>query len=140
LKDIDFYYLYRYLSYILLFLFCLLLVKLNSIIKIFFFLISSILNINISIYRHLQLSSIASGIFSMIGTYYIIGFAYSLFLLIITLFVLAHYRMYSVFQYKGLWCEVFFCLQRGKCRIYLRGLFKVIYIILTIISLAIIAI
>jgi hypothetical protein len=78
----------------------------------------------------------AQAVLSMVNTYHIIGFVYSLALLLIGMFIISCDSLYSKRLYRGTWCNISPCLPEGMTRICLSIMFKIFLLQIVLLSLA----
>lgn len=88
-----------------------------------------------------QMFAIAQATLCLVGSYHIVGFLYSVFLLMICLLLITCEGLYSRSIYNGTWCNVCRCLApENFARLCFSVVFKILFFLLLIGSLCISAV
>eukprot|EP00347_Sterkiella_histriomuscorum_P021337 403334341 len=85
----------------------------------------------------MQAFQILSAVLSMVKTFFLSGFIYSLIMISIGFFIFACDKIYSTGMYQGIWCNVCMCLREGACRTCTSIFFKIILALFFLFSVTI---
>lgn len=81
--------------------------------------------------------SILASVLSMVKSYFLTGFIFSVLLFCIGLLIIAIDKICSKALYSGLWCNICPCMRESCFRTFLNTFFKILLIILMFCTIAI---